>query len=217
MGILNCFLCTIGGCLDTMRRTTLEVFFFLNDFYFDTYRTRPIKKWSFCNFSEPWLFQFTIWFALKFIQTDAHEEIQLSLELLSVIYITKTAVKFSKFLSKFNIFFAVFSRIIRAKFVKDNDVIPLSILTYSNLGELIVGLDRPWNGKDRLHIPLQTIQCAGWCWWLRISSELPNFLISQHRACCGEDQKIIWQKSRDLRQDDPRSKLQGRQNWKRIC
>lgn len=40
-------------------------------------------------------------------------------------------------------FFAVFSRIIRAKFVKANDVIPLSILTYSNLGELIVGLDRP--------------------------------------------------------------------------
>ena len=113
-------------------------------------------------------------------------------------------------------FFAVFSRIIRAKFVKANDVIPLSTLTYSNLGELIVGLDRPWNGKDRLHIPLQTIQCAGWCWWLRISSELPNFLISQHRACCGEDQKIIWQKSRDLRQDDPRSKLQGRQNWK-LC
>ena len=112
--------------------------------------------------------------------------------------------------------FTVLSRFIRAKFVKADDVIPLSILTYSNLGELIVGLDRPWNGKDRLHIPLQTIQCAGWCWWLRISSELPNFLISQHRACCGEDQKIIWQKSRDLRQDDPRSKLQGRQNWK-LC
>ena len=123
-----------------------------------TFRTRPIKRREFfCYSSEPRLFQFTFWFALKFIQTVAYEEVQLELLSLSFTLLQSNLVNFSVN----SIFFTVFSRFIRAKFVKADDVIPLSIFTYSNLGELIVGLDRPWNGKDRLHIPLQTIQCAG--------------------------------------------------------